>query len=138
LIEKRSLLNGFKSRDDFSEGLQDALERGSMEGISGEMFKSMIISEVQEYSRKIASEQEPLSTFFLNLCDLILEGHVSRMPDSALKVYVILNIYRCMMRDEKSTLEILKQVSGLPVRDIRRALEYLVENGLYDQAGKSG
>ncbi len=114
-------------QDGFSDHLQYIARHGLMAGMTGGMFKNFMVSQVQEYSRRIALDGEPHSALFMTLCDLMLDGHFAKMPESALKVYLIMNIYRYQPL-EKSALEIIRELSGLPAREVGEAIEYLDEN----------
>jgi hypothetical protein len=117
-----------KVEDGFSDRLQYLIDRGLMASMSGGTFKNFIVSEVQEYSREAALEGEPHSALFFSLCDLMLDGHFAKIPENALKLHVLIAIYKYMPLDE-SALENMTKMSGLSESDVAQAMEYLEENG---------
>jgi hypothetical protein len=122
-----------KQRQDlFSDQLIHLIDRGLMSSLSGGAFKDRVISLVQEYSRRMA-EGEPLSALFLGLCDFMLDGHLAKMPESALKIYIALNTHDHLRKD-KSAVEIMAKMSGLSMADVKQAIEYLRANGCFDTA----
>ncbi len=63
----------------------------------------------------------------------MLDGYFARMPENALKLYVILNIYR-YSENEKQELKSLREMSGLSVHDVKQAMEYLRASGRFISA----
>ncbi len=121
------------SEEGFCDQLRHIIERGLMAGLSGGAFKNYMLSVVHEYSKKIGVEGEQTSALFQSLCDLMLDGYFARMPENALKLYVILNIYR-YSENEKQELKSLREMSGLSVHDVKQAMEYLRASGRFISA----
>jgi hypothetical protein len=121
------------SQDDFSNQLRYIIERGLMASPSGGAFKYHIVSLVQEYSRKIAFEGKGVSPLFLGFCDLIIEGHFARLPESALKVLVLSKVYH---HDSEQSLGLIEGLSGMTLPAIEEAVNYLRKNGCLDSERK--
>jgi hypothetical protein len=120
--------------DDFSDHLRSIIERGLMASPSAGTIKGHIISLVQEYSRRIASEGKTVSPLFLGFCDLIIEGHFARLPESALKVLVLSKVYH---HDSEQSTGLIEGLSGMTPPAIKEAVSYLRENGCLNSEKKA-
>ena len=116
-------------QDEFSDHLRYIIEGGLMAGLPGADFKNHIISLVQEFSRRIAFESKGVSPLFLRFCDLMIDGHFSRIPESAFKVLVLSNVYH---NHSEQSSGLLEGLSGMTVPAIEEAVKYLRKNGCLD------
>jgi hypothetical protein len=114
-----------EGQDDFSDHLRYIIERGLMANLSGGAFKNHIVSLVQEYSRRIAPEDEGICPLFLTFCDLMIDGHFARIPESALKVLVLSKVYHNHSEQPPGLIE---RLSGITAPAIEEAVDYLREN----------
>jgi hypothetical protein len=118
------------NEDKFSSELKHAIEGEIMSKMSAYAFRSLITFKIQEYSQKISMTDETVSPCFLKLCDLMIAGNLSRMPENALKVYVLLQIYK-LSEKEQQYIEIIRKSSGMSTGEITDAIQYLDDNGYF-------
>jgi hypothetical protein len=116
-------------QDEFTDHLRYIVETGLMASTSGGAFRNHVISLVQEHSRRIALEGAGASPLFLGFCDLIIDGHFARLPESTLKVLVLLKVYH---HDSEQSLNIIEGLSGMTAFAVKEAVDYLRENGCLD------
>jgi hypothetical protein len=116
-------------QDEFSDHLRYIIEGRLMAGLPGADFRNHIISLVQEYSRRIAFESAGASPLFLRFCDLMIDGRLPRIPESALKVLVLSKVYH--HHSEQST-GLIEGLSGMTAPAVEEAVNYLRESGCLD------
>ncbi len=116
-------------KDEFSDHLRCIIEGGLLASLPGADFRNHIISLVQEYSRRIAYENAGASPLFLRFCDLMIDGHFTRTPESALKVLVLSKVYHL---HSEQPLGLIEGLSGMTAPVIEEAVNYLREIGCLD------
>ena len=116
-------------QDEFSDHLRCIIEGGPTPSLPGADFRNHIISLVQEYSRRIAYENAGASPLFLRFCDLMIDGHFTRIPESALKVLVLSKVYH---HHSEQSPGLIEGLSGMTAPAIEEAVNYLRENGCLD------
>ncbi len=114
-----------EGQDEFSDQLRYIIERGLMANLSGGAFKNHIVSLVQEYSRRTALEGGELCPLFLTFCDLMIDGHFARIPESALKMLVLSEVY---YNHSEQSPGLIQRLSGIAAPAIEEAVDYLREN----------
>jgi hypothetical protein len=122
--------------DTFTENVKNLIEKGSLAHMTGNAFKSLTIQEIQAHSSEIPLLAEEISELFLILTDLLVSGNLSKMPQNAFKIYLVLATYgNGKDLDASSAVESerLRQLTGIGDESaFLSALEELREMGYID------
>ncbi len=100
--------------DSFTEKMKMQIDIGILAHTPAMAFKTRVIELVQSYSADIAHLNEKPSELFLDLCDLLVSGKLSKMPDEIFKTYMVVMTYSCT--PEKLRLkdwQSLKEMTGI-------------------------
>ncbi len=123
--------------DSFFEKIKQMIDNGKIASMPGNKAKTEIVSTVQDYSGEIPFLPGEISKLFLNLCDLMLDGRIGRMPPDAFKVYLVISIYSYGIEPEQLALDntLLQKLTGISEESVlREAMETLENEGYIESS----
>lgn len=135
MVSKRGRTRrGSPEGDSFLEGIRNMVESGALSKMSFNLLRMQVVGQVQTYSSELPFLQEKVSDTFLELCDLMVDGRLSKMPQDVFKVYLALVARRAGMTPKgPADLGDLAEQTGIRDRmSIRIALETLKEEGFIE------
>lgn len=116
--------------DSFTQKIKALIDGGSMAGMSGDVFKSLLIRHIQTHSAEIPYLEEEISDLFLNLTDMLVTGAFNRIPHDAFKAYVVLAIYGADSESGDAMRNQLHALTGIQDHpSLQKALEDLKVRG---------
>lgn len=100
--------------DTFAEDIRRILIEVRDTRVDASELKSHVVARVQDYSFELSFSEGAISELFLQLCDLMLDGRLARIPDDALRVYLAVLAYaETVEADLLQDFETLAELTGL-------------------------
>lgn len=117
--------------DTFAEDIRRILIEVRDTGVDGSELKSHVVARVQDYSFELSFSEGAISELFLELCDLMLDGRLARIPEDALRVYLTVLAYaETVEADLLQDFKTLAELTGLPDPSaVKAALMHLETEG---------
>ncbi len=129
--QKKTSISDPTLADPFLAGIKKMIDSGDLARTPSVAFKAHIIEQVQSHSYDLSLLPVEVSDLFLDLCDLLLSGRLSKMSEESFKTYMVLMTYSGT--PEKQRLRernALKMMTGIDEEAILdEALKQLREDG---------
>ncbi|MCE5242884.1 MAG: helix-turn-helix domain-containing protein [Desulfobacteraceae bacterium] len=117
--------------DTFADDIRKILIEVRDTRVDGSELRSHVVARVQGYSFELSFSEGAISELFLELCDLMLDGRLARLPEDALRVYLAVLAYaEAVEADLHQDFETLAELTGLPGPSaVKAALLHLETEG---------
>lgn len=120
--------------DPFIENIKKMIDIGLVAREQATAIKSLVIKEVQNHSAEVARFNGDVSDLFLDLCDLMVSGKLSKMSDETFKAYIVVRTYSCTgEKNRLMNMSAIKEMTGIPEDSaLADALQTLKNDGYID------
>lgn len=128
---------GSDESDPFVESIRRILDEGRISRTEGSELKSLVVARVQDYSIELSFSGDAISELFLELCDLMLDGRLAKMPDDAFRVFLAVMAHTdTTVPDSPQAPETLAELTGITNPSaVEAALQHLRVEGYLQPPG---
>lgn len=124
--------------DSFSRDVRLMVEQGVVAMLEAYTLKSKVVQLIQRHSEELEARGENVSEFFLEMCDMLVTGDLSRMHPDAFKVYLTVMAYKDLPEKNPLTkMDILGELTGMgDLSALGTALDQLRRGGFIDSTNQ--